>query len=465
MSHCHCRTPKLMGSPPQGWRQPLFLRVASTWLGLRRRCRRSGAVEVGGPLSDQDETAAPTESDQKEILARSDLTSFIEMFDAHAAYVFDYCNGLLGDQEEAASATESILIAAQSILQDREKMRTWLFALARRECMTVSPERAQEPTAHVHGDASERTGDLALKSATDGANTEELPVARTPDAGSGSPGEALPTPSALPQLQREALNLVYRHGILPDDLATVLGVPREEAEALLESAEADFGNSADAAPGFAVVRAEDAKSFRREQISGLPLAALPPSIWRGTTATLFGIELPSRGDGARTARKRPAGSQSQPRPPASGRNRLKIVAAALIPLTAGVAGFLYLTHPSGDAGPPRGAPASATPPVDAASTSRATAASSHNTAERGPARHNSAGSAAQPGSGTDAFNSTPKPKPSGSATPTQSPGSPSPSTSTGTPSSPSPSPSPSSPSPSPSSPSPSPSPSSSPSSS
>ena len=374
-------------------------------------------------MSDQDETAAPTESYQNEIIARSDLTSFIEMFDTHAAYVFDYCNGLLGDQEEAASATESILIAAQSILQDREKMRTWLFALARRECMTVSPERAD--------------GDEAV---------------------SGSPEEELPTPSALPQLQREALNLVYRLGILPDDLATVLGVPHEEAEALLESAEAGFGHAADAAPGIAVIRAEEAKNFGREERAGLPLAALPPSVWQGTTAALFGFELPSRADSSRTARKRPAGSQ--PGPSANGRNRLKIVAAALIPLTAGVAGFLYLTHPSGDAGPPRGAPASATPPVDAANSSGATAASSHNTAERGPARHSSTGSPAQPAPGTDAFSSTSKPKPSTSATPTLSPGSPSPSTppSSPSPSSPSPSPSPSSPAPS----SPPPSPSSSP---
>jgi len=412
-----------MGNPPQAWRQPFLLRVASTWLGLRHRWRRTVAVEVGGPLSDQHETAATTESYQSQILASSDLSSFTEMFDAHAAYVFDYCNGLLGDQEEAASATESILIAAQSILQDREKMRTWLFALARRECMPVSPERA------------------------DGGG-----------AVSGSPAEELPAPSALPQLQREALNLVYRLGILPDDLATVLGVPREEAEALLESAEAGFGRRAEAAPGSAVVRAEEAKSSGREQVSGLPLAALPPSIWRGTTATLFGTELPSHAGGSRTARNRPAGSQ--PRPSANGRNRLKIAAAALIPLTAGVAGFLYLSHPSGDPGPPRGAPASATPPADTANSSGATAASSHNTAERGPARHSSTGFPVRPPSGTDAFSSTPKPKPSTSATPTTSPGSPSPSASTGTPSSPSPSPSPS-PS-SPSSPSPSASPSSSP---
>jgi hypothetical protein len=269
----------------------------------------------------------------------------------------------------------------------------------------------------------------------------------------------LPPLTALRQRQREALNLVYRHGILPDDLATVLGVPREEAQALLESAEAGLGHSAGAAPGFALVPAEETETFGPEQISGSQLATLPPSIWRGTTATLFGAELPGRGDGSRTARNRAAGSQRQPRPSANGGNRLKIVAAALVPLAAGVAGFLYLTHPSGATSPPRGAPASATPPVDAASSSRATAASSHKTAERGSGRHNLAGLPAQPASGTDAFSSTPKPKPSGSATPTHSPGSPSPSASTGTPSSPSPSPSPSSPSPS--SPAPSPSPSSS----
>jgi hypothetical protein len=422
-------------------------------------------------LSDQDGTAAATESDQNEMLANGDLASFMEMFDGHAAHLFDYCNDLLGDEEEAASATEVTLIAAQAILQDREKIRTWLFALARRECMTLSSERAdgsgtepsdttRQPTAPVRGDASHQTDDLALKSGASDADTAELLIADISGAGSGSPWEPLPPLSALHQRQREALNLVYRHGIRPDDLAMVLVVPPEEAQALLEAAEADFGRPADASPGSAVAEAEETKTVGVEQMSRLPLAALPPSIWRRTTTALFESELPiGDGDGSRTARRNPVRSQRQPHPSAKGRNRLTVAAATLIPLAAGVAGLLYLTHPSGAARSTRGEPISAvTPRADTASSSPA-AASSRDAAKRGPGQHQSAVFPAQPAPGTHAISSTPKPEPSGSASPTRTSGSPSPTGSLSPPSTPSPSPSPS-----PSqSPSPSPSPSSSPS--
>jgi DNA-directed RNA polymerase specialized sigma24 family protein len=373
-------------------------------------------------LSDQDGTAGPTGSDRQQMPATDDLTSFTEMFDAHAEHLFDYCNSLLADQEEAASAAEAILIAAQSILQDREKMRTWLFTLARRECILLSPEKAD--------------GDI-----------EDLPGAGASEAASGSPGEPMPPLRALPQRQREALNLVHRYGILPDDLATVLGVPPEEAQALLEAAEADIGLPADAAAGYAVVQAEER------------LATLPPSIWRRTTTALFGIELARRnGDGSRAAGRLSDRFQRQPGSSARGRNRLAIGAAALIPLAAGAAGLLYFTHPSGAASSPGGDRVSATTPADPAN-SPAAAASSRNAAEHGPARHKSAAFPARPAPGTHASSSTrkpkPKPKPSRSASPKHTTsGSPAPTTSLGSPPSPS-SPSPSPTSPSPSSPSPS----------
>jgi DNA-directed RNA polymerase specialized sigma24 family protein len=417
-------------------------------------------------VSDQDETAEASESDQKEMLARGDLTPFIEMFDAHAAHLFDYCNSLIGDQEEAASATQATLIAAQSLLQDRERLRAWLFALARHECTRLSPDQAnasgaepsdmpKQPAARGPVDASRRKRDLALQTGVYDADIEVLPAGTSAD-GSHAPAEPLPPPSTLPQRQREALDLVYRHGLRPDDLATVLGVRPEEAQALLQAAEADFGQSADAAPGSAVVQAEETTTSGAGQISALPLAMLPPSIWRDTTAALFGIELPrSNGDGSRTARRLSVRSGRQPGPSAKGRKRLTIGAAALIPLAAGAAGLLYFTHPSGAASSPGGDRVSATTPADPAN-SPAAAASSRNAAEHGPARHKSAAFPARPAPGTHASSSTrkpkpkPKPKPSRSASPKHTTsGSPAPTTSLGSP------PSPSSPSPSPSSPSPS----------
>jgi hypothetical protein len=394
------------------------------------------------------------------MLARGDLTPFIEMFDAHAAHLFDYCNGLLGDQEEAASATEATLIAAQSLLQDRERLRAWLFALARGECMKLSPDRAdgsgadssdaaEEPASHVRGDTRHRTGDLALMTGVYDADIEDLPLADISEVASGTLGNPLPPLRTLRQRQREALNLVYRHGIRQDDLPAVLGVPPEEAQGLLEAAEADVGQPPDATSGSAVIQAEETKTSGVDQISGLPLATLPPSIWRLTTTALFGTELPNA-DGSRTERRHSARSRRQPGPSAIGRNRLTIGAAALIPLAAGVAGFLYVAHPSAASNSPLRDRASATASADPASSSAAAAAPSHNTAKHEPKRHESAVVPSRPTPRTHASSSTPKPKHSHSPSPKHTSGSPAPTTSLGGPASPSPSPSPSSPSPSPS---------------
>lgn len=112
-----------------------------------------------------------------------DLAAFAELYQAHAAHLFDYCRALLGDEAAAASATEAALITAQTVLQDQDRMRAWLFALGRRECLS--------------GPA------------------------------------ALPALAAQPA---EVADLVRRHGIRPEDVPTVLGVQADEVQALLAQA-------------------------------------------------------------------------------------------------------------------------------------------------------------------------------------------------------------------------------------
>ena len=77
-------------------------------------------------------------------LSQPDL--FAEMFDEHAAHLFDYCRLLLGDPDDAASVTKVTLVAGASLiwcLRDRSRMRAWLLALSRRECLSENPARAE----------------------------------------------------------------------------------------------------------------------------------------------------------------------------------------------------------------------------------------------------------------------------------------------------------------------------------
>ena len=68
------------------------------------------------------------------------------IYESHAADLFEYCTGLLADPDEAVGATQATLIAACALighLQDPGQLRPWLFALARRECRSADPARAE----------------------------------------------------------------------------------------------------------------------------------------------------------------------------------------------------------------------------------------------------------------------------------------------------------------------------------
>ena len=110
--------------------------------------------------------------------------AFAAMFEEHAAYVFDYCSRLAGDEADAANATEAAIVAARSLLIDPDRLRAWLFALARQEVLAQIQAPDQEQEAEI-------------------------------------------------------LDLVHRHGIRPQDLSVVLGVSPERAQAMLASAEAE----------------------------------------------------------------------------------------------------------------------------------------------------------------------------------------------------------------------------------
>ncbi|HTX82716.1 MAG TPA: hypothetical protein VME44_11080 [Streptosporangiaceae bacterium] len=74
------------------------------------------------------------------------------IFKSHGADLFEYCSGLLDDPDEAVGATQATLIMASVLirhLQDRGQLRPWALALARRECLSADPARAELADAGI----------------------------------------------------------------------------------------------------------------------------------------------------------------------------------------------------------------------------------------------------------------------------------------------------------------------------
>src|SRR5215471_4949564 len=97
--------------------------------------------------------------------------------DAQLADLVAYCRDVTGQESDAVSTAHAVLNSARSQLTDPGQLRAWLFALARFELLAGSE----------------------------------------PDA-------------------REVFDLVHRHGIHPEDLPVVLGIPPTEADQVLAAA-------------------------------------------------------------------------------------------------------------------------------------------------------------------------------------------------------------------------------------
>ncbi len=133
-----------------------------------------------------------------------------DAYDEHAESLYGYCHWMLGDPEDAADAVQdTFVIAAERLggLRDPRKLRPWLYAVARNEChdrlgpAEAGPGEEAGPADPAGGRAELRR---LVRAALDGL----------------SPGE------------REIAELSLRHDLNGADLAAVLGVPRNRANAL-----------------------------------------------------------------------------------------------------------------------------------------------------------------------------------------------------------------------------------------
>jgi RNA polymerase sigma factor (sigma-70 family) len=164
-------------------------------------------------------------------IVAGDPAGLAEAYDRYAALLYNYCRTLLGEPADAADAVQdTFLIAASRLsgLRDPDRLRSWLYAVARNECRRRLRSGGEQAPLEEALDMTDEAADVSA-----GAERSEL-RALVHDALTG-----------LGPAEREVLELQLRQGLGSGEVASVLGISRNHAHALLSRArdqlEAAFG--------------------------------------------------------------------------------------------------------------------------------------------------------------------------------------------------------------------------------
>lgn len=144
-------------------------------------------------------------------------------YDAYSAQLYTYCRSMLRDPDEAADAVHDTFVVASlklGVLRDPERLRPWLYAVARNECLRAL--RARKRTVVGLADTDDVTDESA--DVTADVRREELrSLVRAAFDG-------------LNEGDREILDLSVRSELSGAELGAVLGVSAKHAHALLSRA-------------------------------------------------------------------------------------------------------------------------------------------------------------------------------------------------------------------------------------
>lgn len=166
-------------------------------------------------------------------LAVADTGALLQVMDRYAARLYDYCHALLRDQESAADALHDALVAGYAnitVLREPDRLRGWLYALARTACLS----RLRDPRRPAERHEAPEVEEVFL----DGEERAQQLEARhlIHSALSGLRGR-----------EREALDLMLRHGLDAVEIAGVLGLDAQEATDLTGEARARLDDHLSAA--------------------------------------------------------------------------------------------------------------------------------------------------------------------------------------------------------------------------
>ena len=226
-----------------GWR--ILKVIMREWLGGFRK-RGSHAVAAAVPatvapgvmgqtavrpyrLPGHDRELSVHDRDIVAAIMEGDSTGVAAAFGRYAQCLYAYCRSQLAEPGDAADAVRDTFVIASaeiSRLTQPDRLRAWLFALARNECQWRLRIAAPSARLYEAADAMDDTGTFAAVT----QQAEFRAQVRAALAG-------------LDPVDREISELNLHHGFYGADLADILGVPRSQAHALAPRARSQFERS------------------------------------------------------------------------------------------------------------------------------------------------------------------------------------------------------------------------------
>src|SRR5580693_8286931 len=147
-----------------------------------------------------------------------------EAYDRYASPLYTYCRSLLREPADAADAVQDTFVIAASRLaelRDRNRLRPWLYAVARNECHRRLRARAVQVTTPLDEmpDVTDTSADVSGEAERDELRTLLRSAVRGLNSG-----------------EQDLIELQLRQGLDAAEIAAVLGVSRNHAHALLSRA-------------------------------------------------------------------------------------------------------------------------------------------------------------------------------------------------------------------------------------
>src|SRR5215469_10883021 len=212
-----------------GWR--ILKVILREWLrGVPSRGLRQATPPTAGPELTGGPAVAPNRGPSSERKGAKDGGKMVTAaFDQYAQGLYTYCRSLLSDPAAAADALRDTFVVASaelSQLRQPERVRAWLFAVARNECHMRLRTETASPSLYVAAHAMDDTGAFGIFS----EQTEYRTMVRAALAG-------------MDPVDREISELNLRHRFYGADLADILGAPRNRAHVLASRARSRFERS------------------------------------------------------------------------------------------------------------------------------------------------------------------------------------------------------------------------------
>jgi RNA polymerase sigma factor (sigma-70 family) len=153
-------------------------------------------------------------------VAAGDRAALGGIYNRYAAPLQAYVLGIVRDRHTASDCVQDVFcIAAVQLphLRDADKLRPWLYAIARRSALRALSERRREPAFdELPDNAATGPGPFTL--------TAQNELAQLIAEAAGG----------LSERDRHVMELVYRHGVTGADLAQTLGISYDSAKKLLQ---------------------------------------------------------------------------------------------------------------------------------------------------------------------------------------------------------------------------------------